>query len=175
MGGTEPNAVVKEIFIDAPPEAVFPFLIDPSLLVQWLGEVAELEPRAGGLFRVDVNRRDVVRGQYLEVDPPRRVIFSWGWDRPDSSTPPGSSIVEITLMAEGAGTRVRLIHRDLPDDVRRDHSLGWDHYLERLRVVGTGGDPGPDRLAGLEIEHGAPGSFPGQAAGGEADPKGDQD
>ncbi len=39
---------------------------------------------------------------------------------------------------------MRLVHRGLPDDAISDHTEGWDHYLGRLAIASTGGDPGPD-------------------------------
>jgi uncharacterized protein YndB with AHSA1/START domain len=52
--------------------------------------------------------------------------------------PPGSSIVEVTLTADGTGTHVRLVHRDLPDSARGDHEGGWTDMLDRLaRVAST--------------------------------------
>jgi len=61
--------------------------------------------------------------------------------------PPGGSTVEILLTADGDRTLLRLIHRDLPDPAREAHRDGWTHYLSRLTVVATGGDPGPDQLS----------------------------
>ena len=51
------------------------------------------------------------------------------------SHPAGSTEVEITLIPDGGKTRVRLVHRGLPDDAVLDHTHGWDHYLDRLAVV----------------------------------------
>jgi hypothetical protein len=59
--------------------------------------------------------------------------------------PPGSSTIEIELVATETGTTVRFTHRDLPNlEAAGSHAHGWDHYLERLAVVAGGGDPGPD-------------------------------
>ena len=55
-----------------------------------------------------------------------------------------STEVEITLTPDGDKTRVRLVHRGLPDDAVGDHTQGWDHYLDRLAVVVAGGVVGPD-------------------------------
>jgi hypothetical protein len=83
------------------------------------------------------------------------VTFTWGWEAEDSLVPPGSSTVHITLTPDGDHTIVRLIHSDLPSSESADsHGAGWEHYLERLRVAGAGGNPGPDpwakRAAGAE-------------------------
>ncbi len=52
--------------------------------------------------------------------------------------------VEISLHPEGTKTLVRLTHRGLPEDAVSDHSAGWSRYVERLAIVATGGDAGPD-------------------------------
>ena len=60
-------------------------------------------------------------------------------------TPPGCSTVEVLLEADGEGTHLRLIHRDLPSaESAEKHGHGWRHYLDRLAVVAAGEDPGPD-------------------------------
>jgi uncharacterized protein YndB with AHSA1/START domain len=84
-----------------------------------------------------------VRGRYLDLDPPNRLVISWGYAGSDT-LPPGSSTVEIRLIPADGGTRVELEHRDLPPREVPGHVSGWDHYLARLRVAGSGRDPGPD-------------------------------
>jgi uncharacterized protein YndB with AHSA1/START domain len=144
-------AVAVEVQIDASPETVFDFFTDPDKMIQWMGRTAELDPRPQGDFRVDINGRDIARGQYVQVDPPHRVVFTWGWESEESSVRPGSSTVEVTLTREGQGTRVRLAHHGLPtEDSRAAHGHGWDHYLPRLATVAAGGEAGPDPWATLE-------------------------
>src|SRR4051812_8898351 len=134
----------REIMIDATPETIWPFLTDPGKHVEWDGTVAELDPRPGGIYRVLVGGEHPSAGEYVEVVPMEKVVFTFGWDVPDHPIPAGSTTVEITLQAEGDKTRVRLVHSGLPDDAVDDHTHGWDHYLGRLAVRATGGDPGPD-------------------------------
>jgi uncharacterized protein YndB with AHSA1/START domain len=83
-------------------------------------------------------------GEYVEVVPMKKVVFTFGWEQEGHPIPPGSTTVEITLQPEGDKTRVQLVHRGLPDDAIADHSHGWDHYLSRLAVVASGGNAGPD-------------------------------
>lgn len=135
--------IVREIHIDAPPETVFEFLVDPGKLARWKGREASLDPRHGGIYRVNINPRDVVRGEYVVVERPRRVVFTWGWEG-NGDVPPGSTTVEIELTASGDGTRLRLTHRDVPDGALEQHVMGWDHYLPRLATVAAGGDAGID-------------------------------
>jgi uncharacterized protein YndB with AHSA1/START domain len=131
-----------EITIDAPPEAVFEFFVDPDLMRRWMGGHVVLEARDGGRFAVDIGSNHA-RGSFVEVERPNRVVFTWGWEGSDL-VPPGSSTVTCVLEATDGGTLVRLTHRDLPagEDIRHTH--GWNHYLDRLTKAAVGIDPGPD-------------------------------
>ena len=83
-------------------------------------------------------------GEFVEVDPPRRVSFTWGWELEPYALPPQSTAVEVSLTPDGEETVLRLVHRRLPPGLTAFHSAGWDHHLGRLAVVAAGGDPGPD-------------------------------
>lgn len=147
--------VSSEVFIRAPPALVFDFLTDGAKLLRWMGVSADLEPVPGGRFRVSPNGREVVEGRFLEVTPPHRVVFTWGFVGAGAAIPAGSTTVEITLTATRGGTLVRLRHAGLPPGApRTGHGAGWIHYLERLRSVAEGQDPGPDRLAASGTQHG---------------------
>jgi uncharacterized protein YndB with AHSA1/START domain len=135
------TVIERVITIAAPPETVFRLLTDPVQYVRWKGSLAELDSRPGGMFRVDFGSgKDIAAGKYLEVVPGRRVVFSWGWEG-NEMVPPGSSTVEIDLEAEGAGTRLRLIHRGLPVDAIASHTEGWDYFLPRLEDIAVGRAP----------------------------------
>ena len=87
-------------------------------------------------------------GEFVELDPPRRLVYTWGWE-PGSDgpnpVPPGSTTVEIELLPNGDGTTLRFIHRGLPStEAAESHAHGWDHYLARLTVAAAGGDAGED-------------------------------
>lgn len=139
------TAVEVEVQIAASPETVFDFFIDPDKMNQWMGRSAELDPRPGGTLRCDINSNSVASGGYVEVDRPHRVVFTWGWEGEGSVTAPGSSTVEVLLEADGDGTRLRLLHSDLPSaESAEKHGHGWRHYTERLAAAATGRDPGAD-------------------------------
>ena len=133
------------IRIDAEPAEVFPYLTDAGLIVRWMGDWADLDPTPGGKVALDITGVPI-RGEYLVVEPPHRLVFTWGAAGSDS-LPPGSTTVEIRLRADGDGTLLELAHRDLPPDEAPQHDLGWGHFLARLAVAGAGGDPGPDPWA----------------------------
>jgi uncharacterized protein YndB with AHSA1/START domain len=136
--------LTREVVIDASPATIFPFLVDPEQHVRWMGTEAELDPRPAGAHRVLVQGRHASAGEFIEVVPNERVVFTFGWDEPGHPIPAGSTQIEINLIPDGDKTRVRFVHRGLPDNAVSDHTSGWDHYLERLAAVVGGDDPGPD-------------------------------
>ena len=136
--------IVQEVQIEVSPETIFEFFTDPQKMLRWQGMEANIDPKPGGTYHVKMKATHTAIGEYVAVEPPRRVVFTWGWES-DENIPPGSSTVEITLEKKGGSTLVRLTHSDLPEPARQPHADGWAHYLERLVVVGAGGDPGPDR------------------------------
>jgi uncharacterized protein YndB with AHSA1/START domain len=133
------------IDIDAPAEVVFDHLTTAEGMTAWMGQHAELDPVSGGAFAVDINGTPI-RGTYLEVDPPRRLVVTWGVAGSDDF-PVGSSRVEFTLTPTAGGTRLQLVHTDLPEQKRGGYAVGWAHFLDRLRTAAAGGDAGPDPFA----------------------------
>jgi len=140
--------LVREVVVDASPEAIFPFLIDPSQHGRWMGTDIELDPRPGGKYRVLCMGIHPGVGEFVEVVTNKKVVFTFGWDEPNHPIPAGSTEIEISLIPEGEKTRVRLAHRGLPDDAIADHTEGWDFYLDRLATVAAGGDAGPEVMNG---------------------------
>jgi uncharacterized protein YndB with AHSA1/START domain len=122
----------REIQIAASPETVFSYFIEPEKLLLWMGIEATLEPRPGGFFRVVINQERVMHGEYLELKPFSRLVFSWGWEG-RSDVPPGSSKVEVTLTANSAGTLLQLRHYQLSEEAMPLHAKSWDHNLPRLK------------------------------------------
>ena len=122
--------ISASVRIAAPPEVVFPYFTDPQLMVTWIGERADLDARPGGKFAVDVGGA-AARGSYIAVEPPHRVVFTWGIPE-DAAMPPGSSTVEVELVADGTDTIVNLTHRDLPPDREPSHLEGWERCLGTL-------------------------------------------
>ncbi len=121
--------------IEAPPEIVFAYLTDSRRFVKWMGVGAELDARPGGRYRIDVDGEHIAIGEYQEVDPPRRLVMSWGWEG-HPTVPPGSTTVEITLTAEHGATLLRLRHLGLPDEgERQHHGAGWRLYSGRLAEI----------------------------------------
>ena len=135
--------------IEAPVDVVFSYFVDPEKYRLWKGERAELDPRPGGRYRVDMDGGTTVMvGRYVEVEPPRRIVFTWGWEG-NPEMPPGSTTVEVTLTPQGEATLVRLRHAGFPSQAALEqHRTGWGMLLARLAIAAEGGDPGPNPLAG---------------------------
>jgi uncharacterized protein YndB with AHSA1/START domain len=158
------DAVEHEVRIAALPETVFAYFTDPVRMVQWMGVQATLDPRPGGVCRIAFDSTPehvdtlsaafggdaatsgaaVASGRFVEVDPPRRIVLSWGWEHEVLEVPPQSTTVEVSLTPDGDGTILRLAHRRLPAASIGFHRLGWEHYITRLAIAAAGEDPGPD-------------------------------
>jgi len=135
--------IVLEQRIAAPPATVYRYLTEADKWKLWQGVDAKLEARVGGIFSMFMGNGMNARGQFVELIPDKRVVFTWGWvDRP--GIPPGSTTVQIDLNADGDETLLVLTHRSVAEDEAGMQEMGWTHYLPRLAVVAAGQDPGPD-------------------------------
>jgi uncharacterized protein YndB with AHSA1/START domain len=141
---TPADILEVSVHIAAQSETVFPYFTDPARYVQWMGNEAVLEPVPGGAYRVLMRERVEASGEFVEVDPPHRLVFTWGWTS-DPGVPSGSTRVVLTLEAHDGGTLVVLRHDGLPDEEQRSHhGEGWRVYLGRLAQRVAGQDPGPN-------------------------------
>jgi uncharacterized protein YndB with AHSA1/START domain len=151
----EPDIVEVALRPAAPPEIVFPYFTDPALYVSWMGRQATLEPAPGGGYRVEMGDGFGAAGTFLEVAPPHRLVFTWGWVQGagqrvkagplPAALPPGSTRVEVIFDADDGGTHLTLRHHDLAtDEMRAADRVAWQTYLDRLGIRVAGDDPGPD-------------------------------
>lgn len=133
--------------IAAPPETVFEFFTDPEKMNRWIGRSVQIDPTPGGNLRIDMTGTDIAAGKFIELDRPKKVVFTWGWEGSDEIGP-GSTTVTICLTesADGA-TVVELRHSGLPPDASASHKDGWTYFALRLAAVAQGQDPGPYRHA----------------------------
>jgi uncharacterized protein YndB with AHSA1/START domain len=142
------------------PENVFLYFTDPDRHVQWMGSQAELEPVPGGIYRLQMLDGFRAAGTFVELEPPHRLVFTWGFADEDAvqrskheqvaaasgnPMPAGSTRVTVTLEPDNDGTQLTLRHEGLPNRELRDgHQTAWETYLPRLATRVEGGDPGPD-------------------------------
>jgi uncharacterized protein YndB with AHSA1/START domain len=135
---------VRRVF-QASPERVFRAWTTPEELMRWHAPVgytctcAEIDLRVGGRYRIGMKGADgverIASGTYREIDPPRRLSYSWHWEKPER-TDLGDSSLTIECLPHGTGTELVLTHEGfLTEDARRDHEKGWTSIVGRLEGV----------------------------------------
>lgn len=126
----------RSMLIRAERETVFRFFTDSALFARWWGDGSAIDPRPGGTVLICYPNRIVARGEVVEVEPPARIIFTYGYE---SGRPigPGESRVMIRLEAELGGTRVLLHHAFSSAATRDAHDAGWRYQLARFADVAT--------------------------------------
>ena len=141
-----PDAIEKEILINAPVETVYRVITEPDQIGQWFSDSAELDPRPGGdglLIFEDraTNNRGTVRLRVVAAEPPHRFCFRWDYPEGEEPQDSNSPLVEFRLTAEGAGTRLRVTESGLAglrrpgldiDGYYEAHDKGWDAHLASL-------------------------------------------
>lgn len=139
--------------VNAPPERVFAAWTDARHVNNWFGPpgysaiAKKLDARSGGEYEIAMHppasegsesavNRSIV-GRYREVDPPRRLVFTWAWVDA-SGLPPddGESLVTVEFLKVADGTEVRITHEQLSAaESREGHLAGWTGSLERLHTL----------------------------------------
>jgi uncharacterized protein YndB with AHSA1/START domain len=125
--------------IKAPPARVWAALTQPEQMMQWwspdagptLSVVAEVRPggRFSVVFRLLNGEEHNPTGTYREVDPERKLVFTWNLP----GAPEPETLVTFLLKPLDGGTELTLIHERLPDDAARDsHVRGWSGLLDKL-------------------------------------------
>jgi uncharacterized protein YndB with AHSA1/START domain len=85
------------IYVEAPPEEVFPYFTEAEALASWMGDRAVVEPKPGGALLLHFADR-VVEGRFLVVDFPRRVVVTWG-RHGSVRLPPGGSTLDVRFVS----------------------------------------------------------------------------
>ena len=133
-------------------EEAFVYFTDAGKHAEWQGAWVDLDPRPGGEYVVHFNEQSRIRGEFIEIDPPKRIVLAWGYEsesqfpmRGMRDVPPSSTTVEISFVEDGDETIIHLRHTGLPTEGASDFTtFGWTRYLDRLEIVTRGESPGPD-------------------------------
>ena len=131
--------------IKAPRDRVYAAWTDPAQLKEWFGPESVrtrslvADPRVGGKYRWDLINPEgeemTVYGEYREMEPGRKIVFTWQWDD-DEVWENHTSVVTVELSDHDDGTELRLTHEQLPSEASRDrHNEGWNSVLDRLEKV----------------------------------------
>jgi uncharacterized protein YndB with AHSA1/START domain len=134
-------AVHLERFVPMQPARVFEACIDPVQLAQWWGPAGftssgiELDPRTGGRYRIRMQPPGGdafhLRGEFVEVDPPRRLVYTFEWEEPDPDDQ--ETVVTLTFADDRGGTKVIVDQGPFATEARRElHDTGWTETLDRL-------------------------------------------
>jgi uncharacterized protein YndB with AHSA1/START domain len=147
--------------IPCPVEEVFAAWLTPESMEQWIcpggaGARVTLDPRAGGRFRIEMlgHQGEVWdhEGEYLEIDPPRRLSFTW---ISEGCGAPLGAIVTVEFKDLGGETEVILVHAGFPSAKGRDdHAIGWAEILSQLAAVAKTDTGGNSRLGRSAIMKG---------------------
>jgi len=118
----------RMLTIAAPPEAVFRYFTDNDRWAAWWGAGSTIDPRPGGSVLVRYPGGTEAVGEVIEIDPPRRIVFTYGYAS-GTPVPPGGSRVTIELAPIARGTRLTLTHELSDASVRDQHVQGWRYQL----------------------------------------------
>ena len=130
--------------VDAPRERVFAVMTDPTYLAQWWGPEGfttpdvKLDLRVGGSYRLTMQPPDGeafhLSGQYLEIDPPSTLLYTFNWEEPTADD--RETVVRVILDPDGAGTRISVAQASFATEERLSlHKSGWRESLEKLRAL----------------------------------------
>ena len=122
-------------------ERVFAACVEPDQLAQWWGPAGftvatlDLDARQGGRYRITMQPPEGeafhLRGEFREVDPPRRLVYTFDWDPPDPDDQ--QTVVTLSVLDLGDGTKLVLDQGPFATEARRAlHEAGWTETLERL-------------------------------------------
>jgi uncharacterized protein YndB with AHSA1/START domain len=141
LGPVDPPTLEVRRTIRAPRQRVFDAWTKAEELKRWhapgpaVADVVEVDLRVGGIYRIHMRGPDGqpydALGTYHEIDPPRRLVYSWTW-----AHDPIESTVTVEFHDLGHATEVVVRHAGLvkPDD-RSGHEVGWIGCLDKLEAL----------------------------------------
>ena len=137
----------KTVLLPLNVDQAFELITQPARLRRWQTVAARVDLKVGGEYRWTVTPGHHAAGTFIEIEPGKRVVFTWAWEQPEAPAD-NVSTVAITLEPADGGTTVRFVHEGLPTpEAVAAHSEGWNHYLDRLLAEASTGDAGADEWA----------------------------
>lgn len=131
-----PYRLDRSVVIHAPRENVYRFLTETPRWASWWGAGSTIDPRPGGALLIRYPDGTEVSGEVLELSPPERVVFTYGFVK-GTPIPAGSSRVTIRLDPHALGTHLHLTHEFANESVRDEHVQGWRYQLALFSNVVT--------------------------------------
>jgi uncharacterized protein YndB with AHSA1/START domain len=125
----------RTVDIGAPVDVVFGYFTDSTLWAAWWGPGSAIEARPGGQVKIVHPGGVEVAGEVLAVDPPTRIVFTYGYRTGDQMPKEGGSQVTIALEPVGTSTRLRLEHLFAETAQRDAFVQGWRYQLSVFATV----------------------------------------
>jgi uncharacterized protein YndB with AHSA1/START domain len=122
------HRIDRDLVIQASPDIVFSFLTETPRWAAWWGPGSEIDARPGGRMKIRYPDGTEATGEVVEVRPPERLVFTYGY-MSGVMIPPGGSRVTIVLEPISAGTRLRFTHEVADEQIRDQHVQGWRYQL----------------------------------------------
>jgi uncharacterized protein YndB with AHSA1/START domain len=133
-----------EFVVGAPRERIFRAITEPAELAKWWGPRGfttpgiDLDLRVGGRYRFTMQPPGGgpfhLSGEFLEIDPPGRLVYTFCWDEPDPDD--RQTVVRLSLAGVAGGTQVSLSQGEFATEARLAlHRGGWTDSLEKLREL----------------------------------------
>ncbi len=132
-----PFSLDREVVICATRATVFRYFTETERWARWWGAGSRIDARPGGEMLIVYPGGNTAQGTVELVEPVERIVFTYGYDRPNTPIPPGGSRVTITLTEVSGGTRV-VLHHDVATEAARDeHVAGWRYQMAVFADVVT--------------------------------------
>ncbi len=139
----DPDGLILHLekVLQAPKERVFAACVEPEKLAEWWGPAGfttlsvDLDVREGGRYRIAMQPPDGeafhLRGEFLQIDPPRRLVYTFEWEEPDPDDQ--ETVVTLSFLDDRKGTKLVLDQGPFATEARYAlHEVGWTETLERL-------------------------------------------
>lgn len=134
----------RTVLLPVDADTAFDLVTNPERLRRWQTVANRVDLRMGGSFRFTMGPGHQATGTFTEIEPGKRLVFTWGWEGSDA-VPPGDSTVFITLEPWKNGTAVTLRHEGLNAEQSSGHAEGWNHFLDRLTSFAQSGEAAIDQ------------------------------
>lgn len=135
------NALKISRTIRADRKTVWDAWTRPELVRKWSCPVPggvrrfESELRVGGAYVLEMEvegKAHTAVGRYREVDPPRRLVYTWDWDE----APMGETVVTVDFEERDGATLVTLTHEGFPDaETKQSHVEGWSACVDNFEAL----------------------------------------
>ena len=143
VADSSPTTLVLKRQYSKPPQTVFDVWTSPEQMRKWFmpqpgftHPFIEMDLQVGGAYRIafgsPAGDRNIVSGRFLEIDEPRKLVYTWTWEEPNPNHGI-ETLVTVEFNAVDDGTELVLTHERFPaGEMREHHKMGWTGILDQL-------------------------------------------